>query len=141
LWQSGTLHLFFLAGPVWLLTAVLYVAFAALAGARGPLPEASAEPDVATRIPVDRSFQSDHDGLERPSYGRRVLVHIYGGVALLCLSLCLGLPLGVFASSYSGMEAFRANAAWLKTALVWITIVYFIAATLWLSGRQQRSRE
>jgi NCS1 family nucleobase:cation symporter-1 len=46
LWRSGTLHLFFLAVPVWLATAVLYVTFAALAGARepgGPFAEPQAD--------------------------------------------------------------------------------------------------
>ena len=33
-WQSGWIHLFFLALPVWVLTAVVYTALSAVAGAR-----------------------------------------------------------------------------------------------------------
>jgi len=52
--QTGTLHLFFLFIPIWLLTMTLYTGFAALAGARTAYPEPAAAPTGRSRARCQR---------------------------------------------------------------------------------------
>jgi hypothetical protein len=59
-----------------------------------------------------------------------VLYYFSGGVALVCLALCLVLPLLVFAEQ---MELGRMQ--WL---LIFITLVYFVSALIWMRQREGR---
>lgn len=121
-WQGGILHLFFLCVPVWLLTAVLYITFAAAAGARRPLPELPEGTPAAV-------LTSGAGGprIRPPATG---LYYGSGLVALACLALCLVLPMMVFAGSL-GPETF-------KNLLIGITLIYFVSGTIWISQREKR---
>jgi cytosine permease len=117
--RAGLVHLFFLFTPVYLLTTVLYIALAAVAGAR--------EPGVAEPAPVvqPRSSASRAAVGDAPSGGTG------GGgaaglVALAALVVCVALPLSIAATS---MEGYGARLASLQGWLLVATLVYFVAGT------------
>jgi NCS1 family nucleobase:cation symporter-1 len=127
LWLSETLHLFFLALPVWLLTALLYVAFAALAGAReAPAADrdavAASEPAAPAHTPAAR--------------GPRTAAGVASGlVALAALVACVALPLWVYGAT--GAEwAGRLSA--FKGWILAVTLVYFVAGVVWMGEERKR---
>ena len=134
--QTGTLHLFFLFVPVWLLTAVLYIIFASMAGARERFdeqpeeqmprnvsPESSAgEPDVASWTEQKKDSVKD------------LLMWISGIVAIAALLTCLGLPIWVYVTAPSRYEQ---NFATFKNILIWPTLIYFVTGTIWAVKRDK----
>lgn len=113
-WQTGRVHLFFLAAPTWLLTAVLYTVLSGLAGARqapdgpapaAPLPQAPAS--VATAAPVAPW-----------TVGRWIAISVAGLSLLACVALALGAFLG------------KLEPSTLRGGLVALTAIYFPAALL-----------
>lgn len=141
-WTTGVLHEFFLAFPVWFLTAVLYIGLAAFAGARRG---DSGDPEedrgaVGEEVPVAPSnVDTAYRRLARS--GRDVVYYASGILAIVCLCLCVVLPLFVFFTSYAGGEVFRASRATLGSFLTWITLVYFVSATVWLGKWEERKTE
>ena len=130
LWKTDTLHQFFLLIPAWIITAVLYVFLAWLAGAA----KVSAEEEDAEELPNVEAAESG--GGKRVQTGpgagaskENPLVY-WGllGVAILSLALCFVLPVWVFVQ---GQEGFEANFEWLKSALIWLTVIYFVSGTIW----------
>ena len=83
LWMSETLHEFFIAIPLWFVSAALYTAFAAIAGARTTAP---AVEDAAAS--VDRPAPGKPIERPRPNWLRAV-----GLIALLSLLFQMFLPL------------------------------------------------
>jgi cytosine permease len=127
LWQTGRLHLFFLAGPVWVSTAVLYLGLAALAGAREPLPEvAPAEPATPTGPPVAAPARVGRGG---------ATFTLSGLVTLAALVACLLLPFTVYGASAAEYEA-RLDS--FKGAILVATIVYFLGGIAWMSADERR---
>jgi NCS1 family nucleobase:cation symporter-1 len=127
LWQSGTLHLFFLAIPVWLLTAILYIAFAAVAGARdkpapgseAPAPQAAAPAAAPAPLPGPRTTLGLGSGL----------------VALAALVACLALPFWVYAATPAEWPS---RLATFKGWILGVTLVYFAAAVVWMNEDRKR---
>jgi cytosine permease len=139
-WQTGAIHLFFLAAPVWLLTAAVYLVLAALAGARQPLPELPMEsPTASSSPPPVRSGSAGRDC--QPARWRDIVYCISGVSAAICLCLCLVLPLFVFFSSYAGAEVHRPNRELLNGFLTWVTLVYFISSVVWLNEWERRKSQ
>jgi NCS1 family nucleobase:cation symporter-1 len=129
LWQSGTLHLFFLALPVWLLTAVSYTALAALAGA-GQAAEGAgaAAPTGALPAPAGGSRPT------RP--GPRTAGGTLAGVLTLgALVACLLLPLWVFRAT---PDAWADRLAAFKGYVLMATVVYFVAGVAWMNAERRR---
>jgi cytosine permease len=132
LWQSGTLHLFFLAIPVWVTTALLYLALAAMAGAREPAP-ASAPAAVASA-----PAPSAHHGAS-PLGPRTTAWTLSGLMTLAALVLCLALPFWVYVAPdgewASRLDMFK---GWMLAA----TVLYFVAGTVWMNqdGRRRAAR-
>ena len=136
-WQGEVLHLFFLAAPVWVLTTVLYIVLAALAGARGPLPEpteeVAPEPAPPEAAPAEAA----------PAPARRSRVPLYFGVlAVMCLVSIVLFSYCVFA----GLMAPDAIMLQLGTIgiafrdyLVIATVVYFISGVIWIRYRPKQS--
>lgn len=124
--RTGTIHLFFLFVPVWLLTSALYIIFASMAGAReklGPLPEETTRDHAAAAAspaPAGPAKQTDL-GLWTAAI-----------VALASLATCVILPLWVYARGTSGWEQ---AAATFKKVLIVPTIIYFITGTIWAVKR------
>jgi NCS1 family nucleobase:cation symporter-1 len=125
-WLGGWIHLFFLAFPVWVLTAVVYTALAAVAGARVPLPAeaAPAPPPPAYAAAPARS----------PS-PRTATWTVAGLVTMATLVALVVLPLWVFAS---GPGEWESRLASFKTIAAAITIVYFVAGTVWMNETEKR---
>lgn len=117
--KSGTLHLFFLFVPVWVVTTALYIVFAALAGAREKLPELEEAAPPAKTKPEQAAAKQRAPGLD---------FHISGTVALASLLVCFGWPLWIFAM---GMEGFEERFALFKSLLIWPTLAYFVSGTYW----------
>ena len=127
-WQAGLVHLFFLAVPVWALTAVVYVALAAVAGARGPLPaEATAAALESAGAPVCAP--------PRGAGPRTTAWTAAGLVTLATLVALVALPMRVFAGDPGGWAS---RLAAFKVQAVAITVVYFVAGTYWMSENEKR---
>ena len=127
-------HLFFLAGPVWILTAGLYLVFSAMAGAAGPVPDVPEE-EHAAAPPVEKG----------PPAAARSRVYLYcGALALACL-------FSIVLFSYSVCAGYMAeDAVMLRVGgyqvdfqryLVIATITYFISGAVWMAGREKRKAQ
>lgn len=115
--RSGTLHLFFLFVPVWIVTTVLYIVFSSFAGAREELP------DIEEAKPVTRS------AAPVAAKGRVELgtsAWIAGILALASLVICIGWPLLVF---LKGADGYADRLAFFKMWLILPTLLYFVAGT------------
>lgn len=124
--QTGTVHLFFLFLPIWLLTIVLYVVFALLAGAR-TVPAAAGTQEIAAltdaRVPPKAAAPA-----------RDAVTLAAGGMALLSLGWCLLWPFYIFAR---GIEGFEERFADFRLWLIVPTLVYFAAGT-WYAVRREK---
>jgi NCS1 family nucleobase:cation symporter-1 len=127
-WQGGYVHLFFLALPVWLLTATLYTALSAVAGAREPAQteEVAAAPRVAA-APAPTS--------PSPPAPRTATWTAAGLVALATLGALVALPFWV--SAATGSE-WASRLASFKALAVGITAVYLVAGTAWMNENEKR---
>jgi len=120
--QLGWIHLFFLAIPVWILTAAIYIVLAARAGAKETLPELQ-EP-VRPVTPARRTILTKRIGGQKtPAYGAGLL-------AIACLVLILFFAYCAF-QNYMPHPEFVAH-------LVWLTGVYFLAAVTWANSRGKK---
>jgi cytosine permease len=129
LYLTETLHLFFLFIPVYVLTVVLYVLLAPLAGAKQPIP---ASPEPAPRHVPEPSDQITPTIADA---GKRDLSFWLAGlIALATLIACVAMPFYVY---WFGTDGYADNLAWFKRWLMVPTLVYFIAGT-WVAGRIRR---
>jgi len=125
-WQSGWIHLFFLALPVWVLAAVVYTALAAVAGAREPLP-ADAAPAPPT--PAHATATTRSPGPRTAAWTAA------GAVTLAILVALLVLPFWVFASAAGEWES---RLAIFKTIALALTVAYFVAGVAWMNENEKR---
>jgi len=134
--QTGTLHLFFLFVPVWLLTAVLYIIFASLAGAREKFDEQSEEQMPRNANPESSAGEPDVASWteQKKDTGKDPLLWISGIVAVAALLACLILPIWVFVT---GGSRYEQNFATFKNILVWPTLIYFVTGTVWAVKRNK----
>ena len=129
LWQSNIVHLFFLLTPVWSLTSILYIVFAALAGAGKIKPSKEALNHFDSgRITVPESRTA------RPGSDSPFIVKSAGVIAGLALVGCFFIPLRVF---LLGTEEYVSHLANMKVALTWLTLVYFVAGTFYYIQREK----
>jgi len=126
-WQSGWIHLFFLALPVWVLAAVVYTALSAVAGgARAAAAEAADAPPAAA--PAAHAAA--------PAAGPRTAAWTVSAlVTLATLASLLVLPLWVLRADLdqvaSRLDAFKAVA-------LALTALYFVAGTVWMNENERR---
>jgi len=126
-WQSGWIHLFFLALPVWVLTVVVYTALAAVAGAREPLPAAAAEAHVAAGAPAAPPM---------PARGPRTAAWTASGlVTVATLASLLVLPAWVLRA---GLAEWPSRLGTFKSVAVGLTLLYFVAGTVWMNENEKR---
>lgn len=118
------IHLFFLFVPIWLLTSVLYILFASMAGARDKF--ADQLQDKTESHPVTHSSQQPQASEEK--YSKDPVLTVCAIIALVMLAVCVILPLWVFLSN---SDAYSKHLASFKNILIWPTVIYFIAATIW----------
>jgi NCS1 family nucleobase:cation symporter-1 len=134
--QTGTLHLFFLFVPVWLLTAVLYIIFASLAGAREKFDEQPEEQMPRNANPESSASEPDVASWteQKKDTGKDPLLWISGIFAVAALLACLILPIWVFVT---GASRYEQNFATFKNILIWPTLIYFVAGTIWAVKRNK----
>lgn len=133
LWQTNTVHLFFLLIPVWLLTSFLYIFLSVLAGA-GKV-KSDGNPGTARPTGATAEDDSGHDSaVKKSDNGRNGLMNLYGITALAALALCLIWPLRVL---ILGSDGYEGRMEMMKIVIFWATVVYFIAGTLWASKREK----
>jgi NCS1 family nucleobase:cation symporter-1 len=125
-WQGGWIHLFFLAIPVWLLTAVVYTALAAVAGARGTLPS---DP-IREPPPPARAAARAHSPAPRTAAWTAA-----GVVTLATLAALLALSFWVYASGAGEWEPRLSSYKGIAAAL---TAVYFAAGVVWMNENEKR---
>ncbi len=132
--KIGFLHLFFLFIPVWVLTAVLYIIFSSMAGARekfaDDLEDSNSQQtaDDPTEPPIELPKWA-----EKPKKADPVL-WICAIAAIASLAACLILPLWVYRT---GGEDYEQNFAWFKQILIVPTLIYFLTGTIWAVKRNK----
>ena len=124
--KTGTLHLFFLFVPVWIITSALYTIFAAIAGARESLPELI--DDAPARV-WKTEAKAEAKTL---APANNTILWISGGVALACLMTCFVLPLWVFLAGTTGYDE---RLALFQKILIVPTLIYFVAGTTFVIKR------
>lgn len=134
--RMGYIHLFFLFVPVWFLTAILYIVFAAFAGAREKLP---ADPAEAIAPKADGGGESKEESRPVPKFAapkKQVDVVLWGSaiLALGSLLVCLILPFWVY--TRGGGEYGDALATFKKILIV-PTLLYFVTGTVWAIKRNE----
>ena len=115
--RAGILHLFYLFVPVYLLTSVLYIGLASVAGAKRTY---AGSPPVG---PVSKRTRE----VGRPAVAtesRGSTVWITGAIAFAALLVCLLAPISVVVN---GSEGFTTRHESLKLTLVAATLVYFVS--------------
>jgi NCS1 family nucleobase:cation symporter-1 len=134
--QTGTLHLFFLFLPVWFLTAVLYIIFSSIAGAREKFEGQVEEQTQAETHPAPAAAQAqvDRQTAMKSTEGGDIVMWISGIAAAGTLLMCLVLPIWVY---FSGSGQYKQNFAAFKSVLIWPTLIYFVAATIWAIKRER----
>ena len=117
-------HLFFLVVPTYVAAGGIYAALASRAGAReAPVIEVS-PPSLPSVAAAPRPAPSGATGA---SGGQ-----IWAGVAVAALAVCFWLGLRI---ALDGLEGYAEHHAALKSGLGWPTLVYFVAATLYVRAR------
>ena len=126
---AKSIHLFFLVIPVWLSTAILYIILSAIFGAGGKLnelPEEAVTPETKSTSAEGKSKQPKKSGLYCVS----------GLIALASLAVCLGMAIWVAASAG---DVYNDRLDFFKTALKYITVIYFVFGTIWIFLKEQKN--
>lgn len=118
--RTGRLHLFFLFIPTWLLTAVLYTLFSAIAGAREQLPELAEQRHSVQTASVETATS--------PTKSFDITTWSLGFLAVATLVACIILSIWVYLSSPG---AYGPNFSTFKSVLIWPSLAYFVIATAW----------
>jgi cytosine permease len=124
--QTGTLHLFFLFVPVWLLTSVLYIIFASMAGARDKFGDKTEEPSQGSKSSTEEE-QTKFQMTQTTSKDSILLV--CGIVALASLLACLILSIRVYTCGGPGYTEALGS---FKRILIVPTLIYFVFGTVWI---------
>lgn len=128
MWLLGYIHEFFLLIPVWLSTAIIYVILSAFFGAAEKLPES---PQEQTPPPQTEATDRKEQTLQSK---KSTFYHITGLVAVASLVVCLGMAIRVAAS---GADVYQARLDYFKSALKYITLIYFVFGTIWIWQKER----
>ncbi len=132
-WQKGYIHLFFLVIPVWLCSAVLYIALCSISGARKKLPEL---PEQDSPAPADAATTDTQTA--KPFESRRLYYYYYisGPVALTSLLFCFISAVWVAASS---QDVYADRLEYFKKAIIYATVIYFITSLVWIYLKEKKA--
>jgi len=132
--KLGLIHLFFLFVPVWLLTAVLYIIFASMAGAREKFEDAEQAPEAELGAPAMSDTQADIAAWTQSKKRIDPLLWICAIIAVASLVSCLVLPIWVYVT---GGGEYEENLAFFKKVLIVPTLIYFVTGTIWAVKRNK----
>ncbi len=129
--RTGTLHLFFLFLPVWVLTAVLYIILASIAGARDKFEAEAEETGVQSgdSKPAASKAEADYQSGQKSGNGKDIVLWVSGIAAAASLLTCVILPMWVYVT---GGGEYLDNLAIFKKMLIWPTLIYFVTGTIWM---------
>lgn len=141
-WYFEVLHLFFLAAPVWAITALLYLVLAVIAGAGGKLPELPAE-TASTAAPGQTAVPANPSATGDDKPGRRVRAYFWL-LAVACLASIVLFSYCIFAG-YLAHDAVLLRVRGYEITyfryLSIATVMYFVAGVIWMSLRRQERGE
>jgi NCS1 family nucleobase:cation symporter-1 len=129
--RTGTLHLFFLFIPVWVLTAVLYIILASIAGARERFEVDTEETGVQSgdSKPAAGEPEADYQTGPKDGNGKDTVLWVSGIAAAVSLLTCVILPIWVYVT---GGGEYLDNLVTFKKVLIWPTLIYFVTGTIWM---------
>ena len=129
--RTGTLHLFFLFLPVWVLTAVLYIILASIAGARDKFEAEAEETGVRSgdSKPAASKAEAGYQSGQKSGNGKDIVLWVSGIAAAVSLLTCVILPMWVYVT---GGGEYLDNLATFKKMLIWPTLMYFVTGTIWM---------
>jgi len=129
----GYIHLFFLIIPVWLSTAILYIILSFIYGATKKSGELPQEVSASESGPSTTDERFEPARKSAIYYG---LYYICVLVAVASLAVCLGMAIWVVVSAGSVYEY---RLVFFKTALKYLTLIYFVFGTIWIFLKEKAS--
>jgi NCS1 family nucleobase:cation symporter-1 len=133
--RSGTLHLFFLLTPIWIFATLLYIGLASVMGARDAYAEAvDMEGAEKQRQADERVFLEDHAAkfANEPAKSTHTGFQVARLTAYLSLAACAVMSVQVYLGG--DLDSFR-------TWLIVPTLIYFVAATIWIIQKEKQAEE
>lgn len=132
--KTGTLHLFFLFVPVWVMTSVIYIVLSMNMGARD-VPAGAEEIIPTAENRKSKSVTGTQKQQEIISQNDPVML-VSGVIAGLSLVICLVMAIWVF---LKGTNGFIQNLQLFHRILIYPTIAYFISGTIFIIRRDRNS--
>ncbi len=138
LWLTDTVHLFFLFLPVYILTVFVYIALAAVAGARkSEFDEGKNHRDRVEDLTggdTSRPAASVPSSTASARWQSLSVSRVSCLLALAALGACIAMPCIVYFTDYS---SYQESMVWFKKWLIAPTLVYFLAGTVWQITRKK----
>jgi len=130
LWLTETLQLFFLALPIWALTAFTYTVLAAIGGARESFADIDPMSETTQREPLRTSST---ETTRTPPAKKTTLFRFVGWFALMTLLMAVGSSFWVFASD---SESYDARLTVFHRWLGCLSVAHLAALTFWVLRRE-----
>ncbi len=132
--KTGTLHLFFLFVPVWIMTSILYTLLSIFMGARDVPANAK---EIIPTAENQKSTSPSISPQEKETLPKGdPILFISGIIAGLSLVICLALAISVFVK---GTNGFLQNLQSFHHILIYPTLAYFISGTIFIIRRDRNS--
>ena len=130
LWFTEALHMFFIAIPLWFVSAVMYIGFAAIAGAK------HTDPGQIAPLPTARNLNA----ISKPPNVRPAWVRLVGSVALATLLIQLALPVWMISLTAEKYQSTKSSYHFL---LGISSLVHLAAIAVWvlMVERTERASE
>ena len=126
LWFSEMLHIFFIAIPLWFVAAALYMAFAAVAGARV----------TGSTINLDHQSTVRSAAVDKlPPVAKPMWLWMLGAVALVSLLVALALPAWVV---WGGSEFYQSRLTSYRFWLGVTSVVHLVTVVGWVVAGERR---
>jgi NCS1 family nucleobase:cation symporter-1 len=134
-YHARWMHLFFVPLPLWFLTAAVYTALAARAGAAGGKQNRGVEWETGRKGSFD--FSATRESPPRPlspspPLVRPWMVSIVGAIALFALLACVALPFWVVVND---SRLYADRLASYRVWLAWASITHLAACAVWVAAR------
>lgn len=125
-WKWELMHVVFIAIPGWVLTAILYIMFATMAGARGGASKAPSTSELESTPHLIVSPPTHNSFMKSSQSALQITLAVIGALTLI---ICIALAVWV---GLSGEEGYQKNLATFKTYLAVFSIVHLTAVTIWV---------
>jgi cytosine permease len=133
--KIGFIHLFFLFVPVWLLTSILYIIFASMAGAREKFDDKTDEQTTSSQSSKSIENAEPLKPAAPQGSSNNTAIWIFGVIALVSLLACIVLSVRVYISNVTGYSDAMGS---FKKMLLIPTLIYFVFGTAWISLKDKK---